>query len=202
MRIRLKLRQRLGGALVAAALVLAGLVATPAPASALGTGTMCIFNAPGGATGLGHVGWALREGPSTHWFYGSTEHGDGKPSSTWQLDGSQDAMFTAFRDRLVVGGVFMHAAGYYARWRCHETPTSAVGGALTKAAQMKNNGYNGGTNNCLTKSVAILSVYYGGDNLQSGVGWAPNDYFLRHLPGRQWGPSHDLQPDTSQSAEC
>ena len=197
-----RIRRRLASAVVAVGLAVTGLLVTTASAHALGVGTMCMFNAPGGATGFGHVGWAVREGPSTHWFYGSTEHGDGRPSSTWQLDGSQDDMFRAFHDQLVEGGVFMHSAGYYTRWRCHQTPTSAVGAALNTAAQMKNNGYMGLGNNCLTKSVAILSTYYNGDNLQSGVGWAPNDYFLQHLTNRGWGLVHPLQNDQSNGSEC
>jgi hypothetical protein len=197
-----KFCRRVGTILATVAIGLAGLLSVAQPAGALGVGTMCMFNAPSGASGFGHVGWAFREGPTTHWFYGSTEHGDGRPSSTWQLDGTQDAMFAAFSNQLIVGGIFMHSAGYYARWRCHETPTSAVGGALTVATQMKNNGYNGVTNNCLTKSIKILSTYYGGDNLPGGIGTPPNDYFADALQSRAWGPIHPLQSDTSPGGDC
>jgi len=92
------IRRQVSAIVAAIAVSVAGLLYLAQPAGALGVGTMCMFNAPSGAHRFGHVGWAFREGPTTHWFYGATERKGGQASGTWQLDGSQDAMFAAFRD--------------------------------------------------------------------------------------------------------
>jgi hypothetical protein len=67
-------------------------------------------------------------------------------------------------------------ASYYTRYRCKFTQDSAVGAASNAANLTKYNGYNGLFNNCLTKAVYILNIYWTGP---LGLGWAipPGNYF-------------------------
>jgi hypothetical protein len=190
--VLIAVRRKLG-VLVALAVVAAGLTLVSAtPASALGPGTFCMFNAPNDAFGLGHNAWAFREGPNNHWFFGATEFSDGSPNSTWQKDGTQKDMFDTFTGTLNLNGIPYFTAGDYTGWRCHATSSSAVGGALNQAHIEQNNGYDVVTNNSLTKAVAILSTYYGGDHLDNGIGIPPNCYFVNSLAAANWGPIHPL----------
>lgn len=186
--------RRVGLLLTGVALAVLGVV--PTPASALGTGTGCMINAPSGATvggvGFGHVGWAFQEGGSSRWFFGATENSGGNAyvppggdDQSWQDSGSQNDMFSAFAH-----AGHHHSSGYYTQWRCRTIPNTAVGAALTEVRNQATNGYVFPTNNCLTKSVAILNAY------GEGLGWpgyfqAPNNYF-DNLGNAGWGSTHPL----------
>jgi hypothetical protein len=181
------------------ALVLAvlGAVGLGAPtAAALGTGTGCMINAPSGATvggvSFGHVGWAFQEGGTATWFFGATENGGGNAyvppggdTQSWSASGSENQMFTAFRT-----AGHHHSSGYYKKWRCRTIGNTAVGAALREITTQAGSGYVFPTNNCLTKSVAILNAY------GEGLGWpgyfqAPDNYF-DNLGQAGWGPVHSL----------
>jgi hypothetical protein len=177
--------------------VLGGVGLWAPTASALGTGTGCMINAPRGATvgpiTFGHVGWAFQEGGTSRWFFGATENGGGSAyvppggdTQSWSASAnSQNDMLVAFKN----AGHF-HAAGYYTQWRCHTIPNTAVGAAITEINNQAASGYVFPTNNCLTKSVAILNAY------GEGLGWpgyfqAPDNYF-DNLGNAGWGPVHQL----------
>jgi hypothetical protein len=183
--------------LLATVIVALGVVGLWAPSAvALGTGTGCMFNAPSGATvggvDFGHVGWAFQVAGSSTWVFGATENGGGNAyvppggdNESWHISGTESQMFAAFKD----AGHF-HSAGYYTRWRCHTIPNTAVGAANNEIATQAGSGYFFPTNNCLTKSVAILNAY------GEGLGWpgyfqAPNNYF-DNLGNAGWGPVHSL----------
>lgn len=166
------------------------------PANALGTGTGCMFNAPAGATvggvDFGHVGWAFQVAGSDTWIFGATENGGGNAyvppggdNESWNASGTQSDMFAAFKN----AGHF-HSAGYYTTWRCRTIPSTAVSAAINEIGVQAGSGYVFPTNNCLTKSVAILNAY------GEGLGWpgyfqAPNNYF-DNLGNAGWGPVHAL----------
>src|ERR1017187_227116 len=156
-----RLRRKLISFFIATTVVMIGLVTfgiTPAMAApALGSGEMCMFDAPNGAPiaagyAAGHVGWGFEIGSSGRWTYGSTETGDGNPSGTWIQSGSETNMRAAFK--AARGG------RYYTQFRCHATPDSSVGAATTQANATKYNGYNGLFNNCLTKAISIYTAYW------------------------------------------
>lgn len=101
------------------------------------------------------------------WIFGATENGGGNAyvppggdNESWNASGSENDMFAAFRN----AGHF-HSAGYYAQWRCHTIPNTAVGAAIKEISNQAGSGYVFPTNNCLTKSVAILNAY------GEGLGW-------------------------------
>jgi hypothetical protein len=189
--------RRLSVLLATLALVTLGAVGLWAPtAAALGTGTGCMFNAPSGATvggiDFGHVGWAYQVAGSSTWIFGATENGGGSAyvppggdNESWDTSGTESQMFAAFKN----AGHF-HAAGYYTQWRCHTIPNTAVGAANTAVGVQDGSGYFFPTNNCLTKSVAILNAY--GEGLSwPGYFQAPNNYF-DNLGNAGWGPTHSL----------
>jgi hypothetical protein len=180
-------------ALLATAATSAGILFFVAPASAwaLGPGKSCMYLAPSGASGLGHVGWEVQE-PGKGYWAGSTEQGTGNPSDSWIVFAtSETTIHNDFKYALSANGKVQHSSGYYLYYRCHSTTTSAVGAAIAEARSLET-GYNLLNNNCLTKSVAIFTTYWGGDNLQSGFLWGPNGYFYNYLPTVNWGPIHDL----------
>jgi hypothetical protein len=172
-------------ALVATGLTTAGAVAIgAAPAYALGPGQVCMVNEPSGAPSsggtFGHVGWMFMVGGSTTWVAGST---DGAVSSTnskkltWQRSGTKSALLNFFYD------------DGYAKFRCHSTNTSAVGGANAMIKTRDAQGFNTLTDNCLEDTVAIFNAYDSSMKLASGLGEGPNFYFDNL---NSFGPVHIL----------
>ena len=153
------------------------------PAQALGPGEVCMFNAPSGADGLGHVGWAYLIGGTSNWIYGATE----EPNQSWHETGSFADMLSAFSD----AGNY-HAAGYYQYYRCETSPNSSVGAADNQVAEGEASGYNVIDNNCLTKAVAIFKAYDSGTfgSLYNGDSVGPNWYFDNALGN--FGPRENL----------
>lgn len=180
-----------------AALLLTALIATgfaavlvPGSAWALGAGKYCLYVAPSGAYGQGHIGWEVQE-PGKGYWAGSTEADSGDPVDTWILfSSSETTIHSFFANALTANGKLQHGAGYYTEFRCHSTTTSAVGAAIAQARA--STGYNVVWDNCLTKSVSILTTYWGGDHLDSGILRQPNAYFFTYLPTVNWGPEHFL----------
>ncbi|WP_042444078.1 hypothetical protein [Streptacidiphilus jiangxiensis] len=169
--------------MAAALLCGAGLAVANAPvAHAQNAGQVCMFSAPSGADGLGHIGWGFRRDDGT-WRFGSTDNPGGAwsvpPSSdpavtgSWTRDGGWDQMLAAFRS-----GESGHGAGFYTRYRCDTTPDDNSGGAAQQAADEATNGYSLPTNNCLTKAVDIFKAYSTRlANLPDPAWQVPNQYF-------------------------
>jgi hypothetical protein len=189
--LRLTRQRRLAG-LLAASAILSGLgVISATPALGLGKGTGCMFYAPTGADNFGHVGWGFSVGSANQWIFGATEFGDGANSSSWSLTGTQATMMADFRNTLSANGRLMHNAGYYTEWRCLTINNSAVTAAKDKAAQDATNGYTLLFNDCLTKSMDILSAY--GESLSSRALYVtPANYFVSGLNSSDFGPIHQL----------
>lgn len=145
-------------------------------AQALGPGKVCMFNAPAGAYGLGHVGWGYLVGGTSTWVYGATED----PGKNWHTSGTWQQMLAAFK-----GAGTFHAAGYYKYYKCEGSPHSSVGAANKQVAAGEASGYNVDWDNCLTKAIAIFKVYdsstYG--DLGDGKGWGPNFFFDNEMYG-------------------
>lgn len=166
------------------------------PATNLGcplgsTARACVFNAPSGAFTLGHVGWAYRLGETDVWHYGSTENrgmqatiSAGRDTDTWQRIGSWSNVLDDYEDTLTIDNETFHDSGYYTRYRCVDIAAEETNAemALARSEQLALSGYNVLSDNCLTKSVAILRVY--GISLpDSPVAMGPNSYFQSHLSG-------------------
>jgi hypothetical protein len=163
--------RRLYAPLIAAAVVAGGLtVGTASPAAALGAGRVCLFNAPSGAeiggSFLGHTGWAFRVGTADDWIFGATENYDWN----WSDEGSWNHALSTFK--------VAHNPGYYTRYRCKNTPNSAVGAAINTYIAGFNRDYNGLEDNCLSRSVEVFKAY---DSSLSGLGdgksTPPNSYY-------------------------
>lgn len=165
----------------------AGLALGAAPAQALGTGTVCMFNAPSGAqlgpANMGHVGWAFRIGGTQGWEFGATENA----SYNWRDSGDQTTMFNTFK------GLRGHgiATGYYTQWRCRNTANSSVTAASNKVNELYGQSYDLLWNNCLTRSVTIFQAYDSSLNDLPGAGaTGPNWYFDNELTN--FGAKHPL----------
>jgi hypothetical protein len=155
-------------------------------------GTGCMFNAPSGALGFGHVGWAFKNPAVNKWYFGATEDTErkvyvppGGDAESWIAQGTQSTMLATFTD----GGPYKQP-GYYTQWRCRTISNAAFGAAISAAKAAKASGYNFLTNNCLTQAVAILNAY--GEGLgYPGYVQSPNNYF-DNLGKSGWGPKHQL----------
>ena len=169
----------------------------PGTALALGPGKVCLYWAPTGAqfgfVDFGHVGWEIQE-PGRGYWAGATEQDSGLPSDSWMVDASSETtIHTDFSGDFYQHGKKQHSAGYYVGYRCHSTPSSSVGAAITTANQMASNGYTVITNDCLTKAVHIFTSYDSSNNVM-WPGTAsypyPNGYFVTYLSQIGWGPIH------------
>ena len=137
---------------------------------ALGPGKVCIFNAPSGAGGLGHVGWGYLVGETATWVFGSTESAYGH----WHEAGDFEEMLGTFRS-----ATKYHSAEFYKYYKCASTPNSSVGATDIEVAQLEASKYDVMTNNCLTNAVSIFSTY--DSTCANSLGWpdwqGPNFYF-------------------------
>lgn len=166
-------------------------VLVASPSQALGTGTGCMFYAPTGASGFGHVGWGFSVGSANQWIYGATEFGDGAANSTWIHSGTQSQMFGDFHNAVRQGGIVLHDPGYYTEWRCRTISQTSVGAAQRAANDTKYNGYTIMTNDCLSKAMGILEVY--GESLDTRALYVtPANYFVSGLNHSGFGPVHHL----------
>jgi len=136
----------------------AGVVAHPGHAAyALGPGHVCVFLAPNGAFGLGHVGWAYQVAGTPTYVFGSTEGRGaaahipaGQPNGYWSATGTYSAMLATFR---------VKNGGYYTEYKCESTGGSAVGAANAAAAAPARAGYDVIGNNCVDHTIRILGAY-------------------------------------------
>lgn len=183
-------RKRLATAAAVTAAGLAGLVAAPTPAHALGAGSVCMFNAPSGARGAGHVGWAFRNSDAVTWTYGATENPGGSPivwaggyTGSW----SEQGTFQNMLDTFTAGGPVNRHSGFYTRFRCSDTPVSAIGAADSTVHQTATDGYDLLSDNCLTKALQIFESYDAGLRTQDGEDIPPNSYFTNVLSAEGWG---------------
>ncbi|WP_433179806.1 hypothetical protein [Actinoallomurus sp. CA-150999] len=175
---------------VAPAVLAAGVTLTStAPAHALGHGRVCVFLAPQGAKGNGHVGWAFQEPPKDHWFFGATEGQPGEeggPNSkkinpgqnngAWEDNGTWQKVLDTFRN--VKAGE--HPGGYYKQYTCKNTTDSSVHAADLQGQANKGRGYYLWGNNCMNHSYDVLKSYGAGltdpNNPKWISNWRPNDW--------------------------
>jgi hypothetical protein len=151
-----------------------------------------MINAPSGARGLGHVGWAFQDPGTNQWYFGATENKEGNRyvppggnTQSWIASGRKGQMLAAFKN----AGHF-HPSDYYTKWRCRTIENPAVGAALIAERKAAASGYNVLSDNCLTKAIAILNAY--GEELgYPGYLQAPNNYF-DNLGNSAWGPIRQL----------
>ncbi|GAA3677227.1 hypothetical protein GCM10022224_046750 [Nonomuraea antimicrobica] len=160
------------------------------PAYALGPGRVCMFLSLTGVPVLGHVGWAFRIDDSPQWIFGSTdsnEAGDrhvpkGAFNGAWWRRGTFDTVKSVFRTNRID----------YTRYRCKDTPTSAVGAAAALAKDAKKWGYDLFENNCLDHAAKILNTYRGA---VAPAPWSypvPSEYFAVGLKRSGWEPARQL----------
>ncbi|MEU8433838.1 Tat pathway signal protein [Streptomyces sp. NPDC029216] len=170
------------------------LSATAAPLVAPGTaeaatgGRACLFldkeGAPIAGRTYGHVAWAIRDPKNTsHWIWGATEGGKlhidaGQDNGSWIKGGTWDDL----RRSIKKDG--HHKPGYYDAYRCINTAGGDLKAAQRTFENMKNNGYDIGFNNCLTKSIAIFRKYspaLSSKHLPDGQTTPPRNYFATTL---------------------
>lgn len=149
-------------------------------AQALGPGRVCFFDAPNAAASQGHVGWAFYEpGHGDSWYYGSTD--DNANGDFYVPPGSYNGAYirhaTAFYQ---VTSWFKYNHIGYTGYRCKNTPTSAVGGAVQAGQAASGWGYTLIGNNCLNHAYRILTTYRGdAAPVPGSESWlnTPNQYF-------------------------
>ncbi|MGV4988931.1 Tat pathway signal protein [Streptomyces sp. NRAIS3] len=194
---------RIGSSLVAAALLGAAapalLSATQAEAAA--GGRVCFFRDAEGAGGLGHVAWALRDpSNSKRWIWGSTDNAEGDTytapgnnNGSWMKSGGWDSIRASLKPDLG------HKKFLYDAYRCINTAGGNVAAAQRTFRAMRDNGYQIGYNNCLTKAISIFRAYspaLSRTHLPNGGGTPPNSYFgpilTKHARG--WEMPHTYTP--------
>jgi hypothetical protein len=134
------------------------------PAFADGAGRVCVFFAPDGASGLGHIGWSFRDGAADHWYYGSTENISGQAvtsaNGAWLQDGTQRQMFETFTGQLDPVKSYHPNQQYYMQYSCKSTTNSSVGAAVQQAQQILHMGFNVfSEEDCLTHAQWVLKSY-------------------------------------------
>jgi hypothetical protein len=143
-----------------------------------------MFNAPSGAIGFGHVGWAYQVVGTTNWVYGSTEDISGSPfvlpgdpasTTSWSDTSDFTGAKNKFKNILRMHGQLYHNQGYYTQYRCKNVTTADVEAANSEVQLVLHSGYFIQTDNCLTKSIAVFNAYAPSLGLQAG-------YFIAVLP--------------------
>ncbi|WP_410812856.1 RICIN domain-containing protein [Micromonospora sp. 067-2] len=172
----------------------AAVAVTGTPAYALGPGRACVFLEPAGAeigtvfgpAHAGHVGWAYLIGGTSTWVYGSTENpnGDmriepGEFNGAWSAQGDWNHVLRDFTNQTYFPGTDRQPqpAHPYTRYKCRNTPTSAVGAANEQVARNASAGYMTTYNNCLDAVFRVLKVYGATMNVDPGEAPIPNDWF-------------------------
>ncbi|MER5728342.1 Tat pathway signal protein [Streptomyces sp. NPDC002138] len=170
-------------------------MAAPGTAGAATGGQVCLFLDKEGAPILGrtygHVAWAIRDPKNTnHWIWGATEGGKlhipaGQNNGSWIKGGTWDDLHKSIKPD------GHHRAGYYDAYRCINTAGGDLGAAQRTFRNMKDNGYDIGFNNCLTKSIAIFRKYspaLSSKHLPDGQTLPPRNYFATTLDNASgWG---------------
>lgn len=171
---------------VAFATLLVGIVGgtgTAAAATAASTvtpsaGRVCLFDAPHGAWGLGHVAWAYRWADGTDtWDYGATLQ-----NHNWRQHGPEKQMLHDFAT--------LGESGGYRSYRCKDTAAddqSAADKTVTAGFARR---YDLIADNCLTRAIEVVKAYDGSgglDGLDDGRFVFPNAYYNYELPGWEEG---------------
>lgn len=165
-------------------------------------GEVCLFNAPKGAQlfnstwKFGHTDWGFLQDDGVHWTFGGTEENSGWPvmlpgnptwTDSWHESGTQKQMLDKFR----AGGETHKGSNWYTQYRCAHTSTHNITLAMVAVHTAEYSGYNGLTDNCLTKAIYIFKAYSSDVWLyHPGSAMGPNWYF-DHLPST-WGPTTAL----------
>jgi hypothetical protein len=166
----------------AASLVLALLMALtvaaavrPAPAAAATCPSSAVFVRPGGANGLGHVGFSYFDCDGGYWYAGSVEN----PSGSVYIppggdNGFWQSSFTSFEGVKAA----MRSRGYNNyRYMVNTTFSPNAYAAYQKAEEYRNGGYAVAFNNCANATYDVI-VAYGGRGvplLQASP--APNTWY-------------------------
>jgi hypothetical protein len=149
-----------------------------------------MFNAPLGADGLGHAGWAYSITGTSNWIYGATEDTSasssipaGPPTNdeSWYQTGTFAQAITTFTTQLNVNGEVYHDAGYYTSYRCAVTTESNMADAWDTVLSMSTNGYDLWSNNCLTKGVMIIQAYDPNLIVGDASDIGPNEFYENDL---------------------
>lgn len=159
-------------------------------AYALGPGRVCMFNAPDAAAGFGHVGWAFEEGTTGHWYFGSTD--DNAAGDPYVPAGAYNGAWIGSGDFSTTTSAFARSSIGYTRYRCLNTATSAVGGAVQQGNAAKGWGYNVYRNNCLDHAYVILTTYRGDVMPPPSLTVIPNNHFVGGLTSFGWERIHSL----------
>ncbi|MDQ1295187.1 MAG: hypothetical protein QG608_3072 [Actinomycetota bacterium] len=150
-------------------------------------GEACVFLAPGGRRGRGHVGWGMRTGNST-FVWGATE-GPVRPidgltapagrKRAWHLTGSRKAMVESFRN----GGGVNLGTGYYTTCTCGSVVGPDPVGAARRVAVVEHSRYGLLRATCVDDVHSILCAY-GTCGLPAPSGrWHPTAWYS----GIRWG---------------
>ena len=166
------------------------LIAKATPAFALGAGRVCMFNAPNAASGFGHVGWAFEVGTSGQWVFGATD--DDPAGDPYVAQGNYNGAWSSSGNFNAALGTFRASTIGYTRYRCVNTPTSAVGAAVQQANAAPGWGYTLFGNNCLDHAYRILTTYRGGVMSSPSLTIIPDDAFVGGLTHDGWGPISPL----------
>jgi hypothetical protein len=174
----------------------AGTTAPPAAADVVDS-TSCtneayVFQRPGGANGLGHIGfgYAFRcaPGTATSYYYGSVENPAGRPTipagednGFWQAAGTSTDMFTAMRAR------------GYTNYRVTNLNGTQLNGdaAAVEAESYRGAGYAVLGNNCANAVWDTLNAYGVPSLPLLQIYPAPNAWYGA-LPGTIWTASTPL----------
>lgn len=150
----------------------------------------CMFNAPDGASGYGHVGWAVNNG-GDGWVGGATEIKDNenKDQASWvnRQPSSSGAMWDMFRTRPERRNT------PYTRFRCKEVDWGHSNRAVLAFEKAVQRDYHGINDNCLTRSIEAYNEFHhhiAGSAV--GQGTRPNDYFENYLGAQGWGPIRSM----------
>lgn len=150
-----------------------------------------VFVRPGGANGLGHVGWGYRVACSGGYTFGSVENPTGKAhidrgadNGFWRQNGNESQMLSAMRGR-----------GY----QSYKTIAGAQAGfdpspADTVAAASAGRGYDVIGNNCADTVWDVLHAYGVPDLPYLQLHPAPNNWYasLGHTSKVDWSASRAL----------
>jgi hypothetical protein len=180
--------------LAAGIIAFASLALAQSRAQAAWQGLACVFNAPSGASGLGHIGWGYQSGPNNAYTYGATENGSGNwdvppggDNGAWHESGGFPAMLNAFQGARGTGNNH-HNTGYYTQYRCQSVANPSVSRADAAVQQAETNGYHLPGKTCLDDTVSIASAY-GAQGLPKASDYPePNNWF-DHLTAPWSGPA-------------
>ncbi|MER5348164.1 hypothetical protein ABT030_49610 [Streptomyces mirabilis] len=138
------------------------------------TGRVCIFSAPGEASGAGHVAWAFQTAPD-RWTWGSytDETASALSKSNWAWGGPKGVLH------------YFQVHDTYKAYRCKNTHQRLAVAATNQWKHLRRSEYDVLDNNCLTTTLKIFRAY--SRELKrlpepSGMYKLPRVYFDRMLP--------------------